>query len=311
MTVLSASSLLQLLARGGLVEGSEAISPSDGSPPVDDGGFDDFDGGEPDDDFNGDGRPIRWVTIATFFNPTQAHLARLRLESEGIDCVILDEFMAAHVFAVAVGGIKVQVPAERVEEARAALAPRPVELVGEGDFANSSAGPAVLDYVRPARFRDVARFPSSAGTEATLAAALLESEGIECSMPWSDFGVANFVRGSTTMTVPADQFDAAREVLLGTPAKRFLLDADAPPAPAGPAGSADHCPACGSEDLRVPKRFDRLVPLAVLLTPVLFLGAAGVAVYLLALAAGAVLFAGETAVKCRRCGHGWEPSEIE
>ena len=250
--------------------------------------------------------------MATFFNPTQAHLARLRLESEGIDCVILDEFMAAHVFAVAVGGIKVQVPAERVEEARAALAPRPVELVGEGDFSNSSAGPAVLDYVRPARFRDLARFPSSAGTEATLAAALLESEGIECSMPWSDFGVANFVRGSTTMTVPTDQFDAAREVLLKTPAKRFLLDPDArTDSESAPADSADHCPACGSEDLRVPKRFDRLVPLAVLLTPVLFLGGAGVAVYLLALAAGAVLFAGETAVKCRRCGHGWEPSEVQ
>ena len=194
-----------------------ADAPDSRDAPPTDGG--DWDGGDDSDDFDGDaggGGPVRWVTVATFFNPTQAHLARLRLEAAGIDCVILDEFMASHVFAVAVGGIKLQVPDVLAAEAHGVLAMAPDR--GEED-----------------------------------------EDGEE---PTAEAG--------------------------------------------GVVGTPDHCPACGSEDLRVPKGFDRLVPVAVLLTPLLFLGASGVVVYLLALVGTAVLFAGDRTYRCRRCGHAWD-----
>ncbi len=219
MTALPASPFLPLLARENDARERRAPTPSGGPPPADDGGSDDFDGDEPDGgsgDGSGDGSPVRWVTVATFFNPTQAHLARLRLEAAGIDCVILDEHMASHVFALAVGGIKLQVPDVLAAEAHGVLAMTPERVEDEEE-----------------------------GEEPTS-----EAEGV-----------------------------------VGTP---------------------NHCPTCGSEDLRVPKGFDRLVPVAVLLTPLLFLGASGVAVYLLALIGCAVLFAGDRTYRCRRCGHAWD-----
>src|SRR3954469_15766262 len=75
----------------------------DVDPPADDGGGD---GGD-----DGDGDPGKWVTVATFWQATQAHIARLRLESRDIDCVIVDENLIATdwLYANAAGGIKVQV----------------------------------------------------------------------------------------------------------------------------------------------------------------------------------------------------------
>jgi hypothetical protein len=66
------------------------------------------------DDEEGDDDPTRWVTVATFWQPTYAHIARLKLESEGIDCFIIDENLVATdwLWANAVGGIKLQVPEE-------------------------------------------------------------------------------------------------------------------------------------------------------------------------------------------------------
>jgi len=85
-----------------------------------------------DDDGNGDGRPARWVTVATFDTSAAAHIARLRLEFEDIDCFIADEnivSLAWH-YSIATGGIKLQVPAPQVERAAALLAGR-VELNDE------------------------------------------------------------------------------------------------------------------------------------------------------------------------------------
>ena len=48
----------------------------------------------PDDDGDG-GEPVRWIVVATFWSPAQMHLARLRLESENIDCQIANENIVA------------------------------------------------------------------------------------------------------------------------------------------------------------------------------------------------------------------------
>jgi hypothetical protein len=84
--------------------------------------FDD-DGGWGDDDDDDENDPTRWVTIATFWQPTHAHIARLKLESEDIDCVIIDENLVATdwLYANAVGGIKLQVPEEHAAAARELL----------------------------------------------------------------------------------------------------------------------------------------------------------------------------------------------
>jgi hypothetical protein len=70
-----------------------------------------------DDDRDDDGP---WVTVATFWSAPEAHLARLRLESNDIDCIILDENLVSTdwLYANAVGGIKVQVPASRAAYAK-------------------------------------------------------------------------------------------------------------------------------------------------------------------------------------------------
>jgi hypothetical protein len=59
------------------------------------------------------------VTAAVFGDHTQAVVARMHLEEAGIPAFLLDELMSAGLFVVggATGGIKLQVPANRLEEA--------------------------------------------------------------------------------------------------------------------------------------------------------------------------------------------------
>jgi hypothetical protein len=77
-----------------------------------------------DNNDSGDGQPIHWVTVARFYNCDDAHIARLRLNAEGIPCFIADEHMVgtAWHYAIALGGAKVKVPIERAKEAAEALA---------------------------------------------------------------------------------------------------------------------------------------------------------------------------------------------
>jgi hypothetical protein len=85
-----------------------------------------------DDDGSGDdGRPERWVTAATFWTPPAAQLARIKLESEDIDCQLANENIIAADFllAAAVGGIKILVPAQQVERARALLTAVPPSMM--------------------------------------------------------------------------------------------------------------------------------------------------------------------------------------
>lgn len=62
----------------------------------------------------------RFVTVATFNFSHDAHMAKNKLEAEGITCIIADEFTIAMVwlYSNALGGIKVKVPEEQYEEAR-------------------------------------------------------------------------------------------------------------------------------------------------------------------------------------------------
>lgn len=67
----------------------------------------------------------RLVTVAAFSLPHEAHLARLRLDAEGIPCFVVDENIVAinWLYSNAIGGVKVQVPQSFAEQAIAVLEP--------------------------------------------------------------------------------------------------------------------------------------------------------------------------------------------
>lgn len=66
----------------------------------------------------------RLITIATFNELTEAHIIKGRLEAEGILCFLGDEHIVGvqPFYSLAVGGVKLKVPEQDVEEARAVLA---------------------------------------------------------------------------------------------------------------------------------------------------------------------------------------------
>jgi hypothetical protein len=77
-----------------------------------------------------------WITVASFSQPVEAHLARTRLESEGITCVVSDEYLVRidWFLSNAVGGVKLLVPAWEAARARDLLRPRPrLLVVGNAD----------------------------------------------------------------------------------------------------------------------------------------------------------------------------------
>ena len=63
------------------------------------------------------------VTISTAFNPADAQLTRTRLEVAGFHAVVMNELSALSMdgYALAAGGIRVQVPEGEAAEARAFL----------------------------------------------------------------------------------------------------------------------------------------------------------------------------------------------
>ncbi|PRY16502.1 putative signal transducing protein [Pontibacter ummariensis] len=75
----------------------------------------------------------RLVTIAAFNDLTEAHILKGRLEAEGILCFLGDEHIvgAQPFYSVAVGGVKLKVTEQDVEEAKAILARI---QGGEGEF---------------------------------------------------------------------------------------------------------------------------------------------------------------------------------
>jgi hypothetical protein len=68
------------------------------------------------------------VSIATFAKPEEAHLGRLRLERDGIPAYVADEHVLQLDWALtnAVGGVRLMVSEDNVEEALAVLKAEPV-----------------------------------------------------------------------------------------------------------------------------------------------------------------------------------------
>ena len=64
------------------------------------------------------------VTVCTAFNPAEAHLVRSRLEAAQFHAVVTHELSALSLdgYALAAGGILVQVPEAEATDARAFLA---------------------------------------------------------------------------------------------------------------------------------------------------------------------------------------------
>lgn len=68
--------------------------------------------------------PLNFVTVASSLNSITMHILRARLEAEGIPAILADANMAQSysTVSVAVGGVRVQVPADLVENARQIIA---------------------------------------------------------------------------------------------------------------------------------------------------------------------------------------------
>jgi len=64
-----------------------------------------------------------WTTVDRFFHPTEAHIAAGKLESEGIPVFLLgiNHASANWLLSNALGGIRLQVPANYVHDARELL----------------------------------------------------------------------------------------------------------------------------------------------------------------------------------------------
>ena len=75
---------------------------------------------------------VNMVTVARFFNVQSAELARIALEGSGVPVFLDSEGYAqlTNVPAI-VGGVRVQVPSSRVDEARAILKSLAAEQGGE------------------------------------------------------------------------------------------------------------------------------------------------------------------------------------
>jgi len=65
---------------------------------------------------------MNWVCVHLALNPGDADLVRSRLEAAGFTVDVAGELPALSINANAVGGIKISVPKESVENARALLA---------------------------------------------------------------------------------------------------------------------------------------------------------------------------------------------
>ena len=65
-----------------------------------------------------------WTTVDRYFHPTEAHIAAGKLQSEGIPVFLLgiNHASANWLLSNALGGIRLQVPASQVDDARRLLA---------------------------------------------------------------------------------------------------------------------------------------------------------------------------------------------
>jgi DNA-directed RNA polymerase subunit RPC12/RpoP len=75
---------------------------------------------------------MKRITVAVFDEPLQAHLARMRLEREGIPCVLENENTVSMIwtYSMMVGGIRLQVGESDAERAVAVLGEKPPPAEG-------------------------------------------------------------------------------------------------------------------------------------------------------------------------------------
>ena len=101
----------------------------------------------------------KWVTIATYNMPYQAHLAKARLEAADIPVTIRDEHLISinQLYSPALGGVKVQVPEDKLKEAQEILDSVPdVELQDEEALQATmpeDPGPRPAESMRLVRLR--------------------------------------------------------------------------------------------------------------------------------------------------------------
>ncbi|MFI5172187.1 MAG: DUF2007 domain-containing protein [Chitinophagales bacterium] len=69
-----------------------------------------------------------WITIYTFNYPHEAYIIKGKLESEGIDCILMDELRIQfdNMFSNSSGGVKLQVHPDNADEA--------ITIMKEGGF---------------------------------------------------------------------------------------------------------------------------------------------------------------------------------
>ncbi|MEM7808333.1 MAG: hypothetical protein AAF561_09505 [Planctomycetota bacterium] len=105
-----------------------------------------------DDDEDDHSHRVVWQTVAAYQHPSEAHLARLRLEAAGLRCLLLDELVAAtQCLSLAIGGVKLQVPEPQVDEARRLLRLTPLATrFGVAAFATEATAKQAICVVEAA-----------------------------------------------------------------------------------------------------------------------------------------------------------------
>ncbi|MBM3903193.1 MAG: hypothetical protein FJ379_14075 [Verrucomicrobia bacterium] len=70
---------------------------------------------------------MEWVSVSNVLNPAMALLVRSRLEAAGFLVSIrgLDAALATEGYTLATGGVRIEVPQDQAEEAKAFLAAEP------------------------------------------------------------------------------------------------------------------------------------------------------------------------------------------
>ena len=79
---------------------------------------------------------MKLVTVSTAFNPADAHVTKTRLEAAGFSVFLKNETAATAIegYALAAGGIQVQVPEDQVDEAKEFLKTPFEPLPGDSHF---------------------------------------------------------------------------------------------------------------------------------------------------------------------------------
>lgn len=109
------------------------------------------------------------ITVASFDNQADAHIAKGRLEAEGLSPVLGDSHLVQTdwLYSAALGGIKLQVPEAQAERARAVLARDHSAELEEEDWAGPEAppreGPDRAPSPAPCRWAAVAHLAALAG----------------------------------------------------------------------------------------------------------------------------------------------------